>query len=425
MPAPQLHTTSFLLLLLLAAAPAWAGVDEFDDERSPPRFVLRSGELSLTLKGELEVELHDIEGEGGPGHDSPSDQRTVGTRSPTVAIDAFWLALRVGIGEPLGVFSVLEFSASGARVGAAWLDLRLDGPSWLTHHLELGLHTPLVKVERHTERYPLVATAFWRQQEFHLSWLGRARVARRAAVELGLWLAMQRPLELAAVQESEQGAGTINILAYGPARAFSGNGPVGGALLAVRAWGASAEIFGSIGRLSAEAGTDTLRSALPNYRDLDGYAGDDPRGGTAWWAGARVGYDDFGVHLRVEGILSAEDLLRRWGGYAQAGYRYSLPGAGPWLTSIGALVRGEVLRIRDGDAVQQSGRALRSTALVNATSWDWEVLTLAQTTEIYRDVLRLRVEYSFIRERNGVPDLAVADVPFRNDELGIQLELRF
>lgn len=45
--------------------------------------------------------------------------------------------------------------------------------------------------------------------------------------------------------------------------------------------------------------------------------------------------------------------------------------------------------------------------------------------QVHRDLVRLRVEYSFIEEGNGVPDLGLPDAPFRNDELLVQAELRF
>jgi len=52
-------------------------------------------------------------------------------------------------------------------------------------------------------------------------------------------------------------------------------------------------------------------------------------------------------------------------------------------------------------------------------------LTLALITDVYRDLFKIRVEYSFLREHNGVPGQGVGDAPLRNDELMVQLELRF
>ncbi|MBM4370380.1 MAG: hypothetical protein FJ098_01915 [Deltaproteobacteria bacterium] len=412
-----------LLALGLAGprpAEAW---DEFSDARTPPRFVLRAGTLSLTFKGELEVELHDVDGRGGPGHDSPTDTKTLGTRSPFVELDSFWVALRLGIGEHVGIFSFMDFRPEGSRLGAAWLDLDIVGPSWLRHHLEAGYNSPFVAMDRRTERYPLQATAWWREPELHLVYEARFTLLTRLHLDAGVSLAMMRPLTLAGVQDSTAHPGTINILGLGPARPFSGNGPVGGARLGLDAWGARVEVFGVLGRMAAEGGTDVLRSAFPNYRFLPGDRGSDRHGAFAW-AGGRAGYEDHGVRVLLEGILAREDLLTRWGACAQASYEIALPGWQGWLPALEPLLRVETLRILDGDR-PRDGHALRSPALANAASWDYDVLTVALIARVYRDLVRLRVEYSFIREHNGVPALEVAGEPFRNDELLVQAEVRF
>ena len=212
-----------VFILLVALRPGRvAAFDEFSDKHSPTHFMLTAKDLTLIIKGELELEFHDIEGRGGPGHDSPTDRKTLGTRSPFVEIDGFWLALRVGLGRHIGVFSVLEFRPDRAGVGAVWADSRWTGPAWLAHHVEAGYHTPIVKVDRRTERYPLIATAFWREAELHLAYEARARLAHGVHLDLGASLAMMRPLDLAGVQESESQAGTINVLGLGPARTDCG-----------------------------------------------------------------------------------------------------------------------------------------------------------------------------------------------------------
>jgi hypothetical protein len=422
-PFAKIWLLVWVCLVLGLPRAAWA-FDEFGPQHSPSNFVIPGANgTTLTLMGELEFEVHDIEGEGGPGKDSPTDTKTLGTRSPFVEIDSFWLALRLGLGPRVGLFSVLEFRPDGARVAEAWADYQGQGPGWLQHHVEAGYHTPFVKVDRRTERYPLIGTAFWRESELHLSWEARASLTRRCFLEGGLAVAMMRPLELAGVQESTSLKGTINILGLGPARTFSGNGPVYGGRLRASAFGAFAEAFGFLGQLAAEAGTDVLRSALPNYRYLEG--GASPDHGDFHWYGARVGYDGFGVHALLEGIASREALLERFGAYGQLSYELPLPGWQGWLRSVEPLVRLETLRVRDADRVLDNGLALRSTAPINAASWDYDILTLALTTRLYQDLVRLRAEYYFIRERNGVAALGLADKPFRNDEFLLQLELRF
>jgi hypothetical protein len=419
-PLRALALASALAAVAGLAAPraARAGFDEFAEEHSPTHFELRAGLLTLALKGEVELELHDLEGSGGPGYDSPTDTRTIGTRSPVVEIDTFWLAPRVGIGEALAVNSVLEFTQTSARVSAVWFDVEVRGPAWLTHHVEVGYHTPIVKIDRVTERYPLIGSVYWREPEVHVSYEGSARVCGDVTVDLGVSLAMMRPLGYASVQESTSQVGTINVIAYGPARAFSGNGPVGGGRLRVSAWGAFVEGFGFVGRLAAEGGTDVLRSGFVTGTYTAG-------GRDFWWAGGRLGYQGHGLTAFVEAIASREDELRRWGAYGQASYRVVLSDEWRWLPSLEPVVRYEAYRILDSTRVGDSGRALRTTAVGYAVTWDWDILTLSLVTEVYRDIVRLRVEYYFIWEKNGVPALSIADEPFRNDELLVQLEVRF
>jgi len=415
-----------LVVIALAAPPdARASFDEFSDSHSPKHLELRAQDLTLTIKGEVEVELHDLEGEGGAGHDSPTDTRTIGTRSPFVEIDTFWLALRVGLSEGVQVNSVLEFSQRAAGVGAVWADYRAAGPCWLDHHIELGYHTPLVTLDRRTERYPLLGTAYWRQPELHLVWEARAALGDASAVELGASVAMMRPLELAPVQDSTSRPGTINLLSYGRARTHSGNGPVTGGRLRLLSHGAWAEVFGFVGALAAEAGTDFLRSAYAGYADLPGYSAESGAHSDFHWYGGRLGYERFGVVALAEGIASREGLLRRWGVWGQLSYSVRLREADRPFHTLEPLARHEVYRVRGAGDVQAAGRALRSTAPIYAAAWDYDVTTLALICQVHRDLVRLRVEYSFIEEGNGVPDLGLPDAPFRNDELLVQAELRF
>lgn len=414
-----------LATLLVVPQRARASFDEFADSHSPTNIEIPARFLVLTLKGEVELELHDLEGEGGPGFDSATDTRTIGTRSPFAEIDSFWLAVRIGFGEGFGAYSVLEFTADDARVGAVWFDFRVEAPGWLQHHVEVGYHTPIVTLDRRTERYPLIGTSYWRQPELHAAYEATFTLAEQVTLELGASLAMMRPLDFAGVQESTHQPGTINVLSYGSSRVFSGNGPVGGGRLRLTAWGAFVEGFGFAGKLASEAGTDLLRSGFSNYRDLDGYPaeGDGPR--DFWWVGGRAGFHGWGVHALVEGIYSREGLLRRWGLYGQLSYNIRLRETETWFHHLEPLVRYEVYRVLGSTTVQDTGRALRSTAPINAVSWDYDVLTLSLITQVYRDILRLRIEYYFIWEKNGVPALDIGDEPFRNNELLVQIELRF
>jgi hypothetical protein len=413
--------------LLEGPGGAWAAFDEFSDAVAPKYFTWPAGDLSLTVKGEVELELHDLEGQGGPGYDSPTDTRTIGTRSPFVEIDLFSLALRLGFPGQLAMNAVLEFSQRSAAVGAVWLEGRIAWPGWLEHHLEAGYHTPFVKVDRRSERYPLIGTIYWREPELHLAYEARLFPGKRWGLTLGLSLAMMRPLFFAPVQESTTQKGTIQILAYGPARVFSGNAPLGGGKVGLELFGAQVLVFGFMGRLAAEAGTDELRNNFSNYQDLPGYHPEDSgqQNTTFSWYGGRAGYEAHGLHLWGEVIASRESLLRRFGVYGQLSYEIPLREADRLFHTLEPLMRLEMYRLRDTTRVTASGRALRSPAPSQALTWDFSILTAALITRIYRQMICLRLEYYWIDEANGVPALGIADEPLANNEFLAQLEFRF
>jgi|GEM_PF-914883 hypothetical protein len=401
--------------------------DEFSERRSPSHFRLQSGDLSLTLKGEVELELHDLQGSGGATHDSPTDTRTLGTRSPFVEIDAFWLALRFAFADQLAINSILEFDQSGARIGAVYFSGKLRWPERLEHRFEAGLHTPFVKVERRTERYPLIGTIYWRHPEFHITYNARLRLARETGIALGVSVAIMRPLAFLPVQESSSQQGTINLLGYGPARFFSGNGPVYGARFHAHTHGAYATLFGFLGSLSAEAGTDELRNNFSRFQDLPGYNSEDKQqqDTTFYWAGLRTGYDGYGFHFLAEAIFSRESLLQRQGFYAQLSYELELRPEKKLFCTIELLTRYERYRLKDTTVVLDDDGALRSPAPSEAITWDYDIATAALIVTIYRQLLRLRFEYYWVGEANGVPALGIANSPLKNDELLVQLELRF
>ncbi len=411
-----------LLVGLGLVTPAWAAFDDFSEDRAPTRFELLAQGLALVFKGELELALWDLEGKGGPGYDSPTDMRTLGTRSPIVEVGAFRLAVRLGIDESLWVNSVLEMTPRLAYLGAVWVDYREDGPAWLNHHVELGYQVPIVKIDRRTERYPLIGTIYWREPELHVAYEALFRLGAQATIEVGTSLAMMRPLSFKGVQGASTQAGTINVLSYGPAQSYSGNSPVVGGRVRAELWGAFVDAWAFVGKLAAREGTDVLISGFSAYRDLPAFSGESDGGDFHWWGG-RVGYAKHGLLAFAEAIASREDLLERWGAYGQVSYRFVL--GARWLHTLEPLVRYEIYRILGTTEVLPSGRALRSPAPINAVTWDFEAVTLALISEVYRDLLTVRLEYFMVAERNGVPALDIADEPLRNDELMLQLELRF
>jgi len=170
----------------------------------------------------------------------------------------------------LAVNSVLEFTQRNATITAVWLDVRGRRPAWLVHHLEAGYHTPFIAIDRRTERYPLVATIYWREPEVHLAYECALDLGSQTLAGGGLSFAMMRPIGRAAVQESSSQTSTIAVVTYDRAAAFSTRAPVLGAKAQLASHGAELALFGFLGRLGSERGTDTLRSNFSELHDSPG-----------------------------------------------------------------------------------------------------------------------------------------------------------
>lgn len=423
----MVHARVLLLALLVFPAGA-AGFDAFSDTRSPPHFRLLGPDgLALVLKGRLQVEWRDLEGEGGTGRDSETDTETLGTRSGHAAVDELRLAFRVETPDAVAVYTEVAFTPTSARAEGAWLDYRARWAEGLAVHGEAGLHTPFVAVDDETARAPLTSRIYWGQPEMHLT----AQLSGPAG-PLGWWCglsaAVMRPLGTTPVNDATD-VGTLSVLSYGSARPFSGNAPVFGAKagLGVGPYFA-VEGFGFIGWLAAEKGIDELRNRIAGFSLLPGFDRSAPRDqdDTFGWVGGRADAAAFGARARAEWIGSQESLIRRWAGYLQLGYVWQRTEAlDALLRTVELRVRAERYRIVDADIPLAPGRALRAADPSQALTWDWDVLTAALASQLYRDLLWLHVEYSLIDEHNGASGLGRPDAPVRNDELLVHLELRF
>jgi hypothetical protein len=405
-------------LLLAGTARAW---DPFDDAESPSHFELVDGDMKLALKGELSLTFHDLEGEGGPGNDSNTDTRTIGTRSPFIELSGFTLAPRLTLTPGLSVNTELRFTPEDAQVAATWFDGRAETGDF-EHHVEIGFRPPLANRDPHATREPLAATAWWSAPEMHAAYEAGQKFGEDDdfAWSAGVSAAMGRPLGFAPVQASHAQRGTINLLAYDAGRVYSGNAPMYGARARFQAFGAYVEAFGFLGELADESGTDQLRASLAGYPSLpDG----EQSNHTSRWGGGRVGYDGHGAHVVVEGVYGAEGALRRYAADAELAWRFDLHD-GDWFTAVEPIVRADVYRILDSTRVH-GGQALRSPALSQAATWDWTLYTAGVAVPVFRDLLRLRLEYDVVTEANDVPALNESGLDFRNDELRAELRLRF
>lgn len=394
-------------LLSASSARAW------DPPGARPGLVLDGDGPRVVLHGELEVEVHDLSGRGGPGFDSATDTRTVFTRSPYGEIDAGYVSGEVEVAPNSTATMALDVDTTGARMVIASVRWRREGA--VTHDLFAGYDRLAVALDRRTERYPLVATSYWRNPSLHVRYdlsSGSGRVRAHAGVHAGFL----RPLGVAPVQDSTAFDTTIRVLAWDPGRPMPGVGPEVGAWLGASAGPAFVDVFAFAGRLGAEGGTDALRAEFPNLADPGGVR-------ATGWAGGRLGAESEVVHAWVEGVVSREGAVRRAGGYAQGSVTIPLRD-GPLLQSAEPLLRAEVYTL-PGAGASSAGGALRSPALGNAVTWDFAALTAAVAVDLYAPTLRARLEYAVIRERNGVPDTSVPNSPFPNDEWLVQLEAGF
>ncbi len=420
--APLVASLLIVGCVLLAPAAA-AAFDVFADTRSKARFALVSEDgLRLVIKGNARFGLYDLEGDGGFGTDSATDTATIGTRSAYAALDRARLAFRLETPTPLAFYSSLRFTPGGTYVEGAWIDLRHAFDSGLALHGSLGLHVPLAATDRLTIRKSLAERIYWDQPEMH------------AAVEVSLplgpvkaWLggsaAMMRPLGLTAVNDASDRGSTLAVVYNKLADSFSGIEPVfgvrGGVSLLDDAL--SLEGFAYLGTLSRESGTAELANNLPYYTpraQRDALNGDT----TYRWAGGRLDVDAAGFEYRIEAIASAESKFERWTAYTQLGYRIAPGIADDWLTLIAPRVRLETYRIIDG-------ARLRVEAPNKGLTWDWDIVTLALETAIYRDIVTLHVEYSVIGEivegDGDAPLAGLGSDHFDNNEFTAQFELRF
>jgi hypothetical protein len=400
--------------------------DAFSDRRSPPHFVLEAANGSkLVFKGWLGLSLRDLEGSGGPGHDSITDTATIGTRSPHAALDGAQMALRLQTPSKLNVFSVYTFTQDDARLESAWLDHRIKLVEGLYSHSELGLHAPFVKRDPMSAREPILSLIYWGTPEAHLTtelmgrwnrWRGR----------VGLSLAMMRPLETQAINTAANGRGVISILGYGRARPLSGNAPVIGTKLGIGWAGFAVESFGYRGHLSAEGGIDELRNRMAHFVHLPGFDARDPRrqDPTFWWWGGRFRFKDPTFRLLVEGVRSRESLIGRWALSVEAGYVWRASGKLPGRTfEVG--LRGERYRIENGGRITSAGVSLRSPDPSQALTWDYDTVSVLFASQLVPKTIWLRAEHTIIHETNSAPSPGRVNAPFPNDETTLGFEVRY
>lgn len=410
-----------LLFLCLPQKNAVA-FDEFDTEHAPPRFTLNYKDFTLEIKGRARIGLHDLQGEGGPEFDSPTDTATIGTRSPFVELDSFELAFRLNWRELFWINANVDFQTDNTALSAIYFEYKQVLEAWFSHGAELGYQNSIIATHRHTVRYPLIAINYWKNPEYHAAYGARFDFSDEMSLALYASLSMTRPLKSEPIHGSSTYAGSLKTLSYGSAKAFSGNSAAGSALIRFSAYGMMLEGFGFIGKIPTKNGINSLVSDFPYYRALPEFNAEKNES-LVWWAGGRIAYDGYGFHAMAEAIASQEQLIKRAGMYAQTSYTYERDSS--YFNTFEFLVRYEQTWLFDSTNLIDSMHAFRSPELNNAITWDHKIITLAARINLIEDILSMRVEYNFFLEENGVPNLDIANENFDDNELLIQLEARY
>ena len=403
--------------VLLSLGSAMATVNDFADEFSASRFVLEVPDgSSIVLKGLSQFSLRDIEGRGGPGYDSITDTRTVGTRSPSVGLDVSMLAASLILRGGWQWNMQLGFSQSSAWTDAAWLEWSGGGEK-IDLSFEAGHHHTVVARHEWGARRSLGSRVYWGSPEEHFvgelsTELGAVRISSAVSI------AMMRPLGASTLNDGGDQAGTLAALSYDDARIFSGNTPVLGGLFMAGLGPAELTFFGFKGGLAEQGGINELFNRMANYSSL---SGDTSSNNFNWWGGRFDLDGDLGQFVS-EAVFSTEGLLNRRLLQGEARARIKsierLESVEPW-------VRYEELTIIDGDEMVESGLPFRSVATSQAITWDWTVYTAGLSVWWSNRWVALHVEYAVILEENGAEDLSVENEPIANNEMTMQLELRF
>ncbi len=120
--------------------------------------------LNVTLGGEVEMEFIDVEGPGGFSNQDLTVKK-VKNRSPHMRIDKAILSARVDYSENLYYSFEFRFGDQKAYIDKHYA--RLNVPS-INTQFEIGKNKPMIAIKRKTEGYPLIGTAFGREENITL-----------------------------------------------------------------------------------------------------------------------------------------------------------------------------------------------------------------------------------------------------------------
>ena len=231
---------------------------------------------------------------------------------------------------------------------------------------ELGKNKPMISTKRETEGYPLIGTAYWKGREYHLTGMTDYNLGDNVALFTGLSFAMKRPLTTDDAAEDK----SFKMMVYGDHANKDGMTFEYGATAGLKAFGLSGQGWYYTGKLIDDFDWKTQLGGLPGYDDIaDAY--DEPEDDlTHWWAGGRVGFDRWNVHLRAEYISSQDGLIPRDGYYIEGSYELKAPKFLP-IKNIEPIARYGELNMQR-----------HSPVLGDPETWDRQMITIGVLTRI-------------------------------------------
>jgi hypothetical protein len=334
--------------------------------------------MQYKLGGELEFEYvdtqDDVETNQPPGH---------------FQLDKFTLMPDIQILDNVILHSLLLFGADRAYASEAYATF--SGLP-LNSSLKIGLDDRFIyeKPGRKTEVFPLIDTAFARDDEFAITWNGRRKsLYWMLSLSNGLVLGQQAPGEDASYKllHDNRQIGDMN-----HNKEF-GLG-VGWKYIHTREFFVDALVFGYIARLSSDD-IDVLQG-------IAGYGNSESDLNTMY--GFSIEGTLSGISLGGKYIRANDGVLDRYGWFVQTSYRIGLDDRKLFIAVVPLIRYG-------GLAID-----LPKTP-TDPLTWDRNMTTLALLIEIARGLM-LKIEYCLNGETTGGDNV-------KNDEFLVQMEIKF
>ncbi|MBI4231065.1 MAG: hypothetical protein HY608_09555 [Planctomycetes bacterium] len=386
----------------------------------------RSGGGFLSAKGDWfslggEVEFEYIDAQFEPAQDSSASD------SPFVHIDKWVLYPKVTLSDDVSMTGEIEFTPTAARV-EEW-HVTFGGFPWGSW-LRVGFDERFSKANgefdmanRLTEDYPMIGTAWWRDEEYAVTWGGKVSPKDLAWLQSVGWrLTWGDGLELNERQQTENDTYEITHDDDQAADTLKEKNEVGAGLVFgfdpihetykfdVAVWSYHSNLNrDEQARLRAITGYTAILE--PEAAPSNGAPLVDE---TQERFGIRSTHVYRGVTVTGEYATAEDGKLDRHGEYLQGAYKFRFdPLWRRYLTSVEPVVRVERYTVEN-----------LPRSFSHAETWDREKTTLAALVGVAHGTM-LKIEHYDNEERTGGDDDVLTPSDPHNDEWMIQLEVKF